>query len=112
MNGFDDRLNAWFAPLAERLTAWVFYSVPWGEVQVPLILGWLITAGLVFTIALRGIQWRGFGHALRLTRGDYTDPASQGPGETSHFQALTMALSGTVANNAHGGGFTCAIRAE
>lgn len=96
MNGLDDRLNAWFAPLAEHLTAWVFFSLPWGGVQVPLILGWLIAAGVVFTIALRGIQWRGFGHALRLTRGDYNDPASQGPGETSHFQALTMALSGTV----------------
>jgi len=47
-------------------------------------------------VALRGIQWRGFAHAVRLTRGDYSDPASQGPGETSHFQALTMALSGTV----------------
>ena len=41
------------------------------------------------------INFRGFWHALRLTRGDYDKPGDEG--EVSHFQALASALSATVA---------------
>jgi len=37
---------------------------------------------------------RGFAHGFRLIRGDYAEDS--GPGEVSHFQALTSAVSGTV----------------
>ena len=40
------------------------------------------------------VNLRGFGHAIRLVRGDYADPNSAG--EVSHFQALATAVSGTV----------------
>ncbi len=94
--GLDDRINALVAPVSDGVAGWVFASVPVAGTSVPLIVGWLIVAGVVFTVRFGFIQWRGFRHALHLTRGDYTDPQRQGPGETTHFQALTMALSGTV----------------
>jgi alanine or glycine:cation symporter, AGCS family len=40
------------------------------------------------------INVRGFKHGFHLIRGDYADKS--GPGEVSHFQALTSAVSGTV----------------
>lgn len=55
---------------------------------------WLVVAAIVFTLYLGFINFRGFAHAIRLVKGDYTDPNE--PGEVSHFQALATALSGTV----------------
>lgn len=62
----------------------------WGLPMVYSLLG----AGLFFSLALGGIQIRGFGHALQVIRGKYTSPHDEG--EISHFQALTTALSATV----------------
>lgn len=54
----------------------------------------LLGTGLFFTIYLKFPQIRFFGHALKVVRGKY-DKADE-KGDTSHFQALTTALSGTV----------------
>ncbi|MCF6171833.1 MAG: alanine:cation symporter family protein [Bacteroidales bacterium] len=61
---------------------------------IPLIVFWLIFGAITFTIMMRFVNIRGFKHALHLVRGDYDDPNE--PGEVSHFQALTTALSATV----------------
>ncbi len=54
----------------------------------------LLGTGLFFTIYLGFPQIRYFLHALRIVSGKYDDPNDAG--DTSHFQALTTALSGTV----------------
>ena len=54
----------------------------------------LIGSGIVFTIWLRGIQFRAFCHAINVVRGKYDDPND--PGEINHFRALCTALSATV----------------
>ncbi len=54
----------------------------------------LLGTGLFFTIYLGFPQIRYFRHALRIVRGKY-DKAGD-VGDTSHFQALSTALSGTV----------------
>ena len=59
-----------------------------------MIVVWLVVGAVFFTFYFRFINVRAFGHALRLVRGDYADPDD--PGEVSHFQALTTAVSGTV----------------
>ena len=61
---------------------------------IKLIVVWLIFGGLFFTIFMRFINLRAFGHAIGLIRGKYDKPGSGG--EVSHFQALTTALSATV----------------
>lgn len=61
---------------------------------IKLIVVWLIFGGLFFTIFMRFISIRAFGHAIQLIRGKYDKPGSGG--EVSHFQALTTALSATV----------------
>ena len=54
----------------------------------------LLGTGVFFTIYLGLPQFRYFGHAIRIVKGKY-DKAGD-VGDTSHFQALTTALSGTV----------------
>ncbi|MFT5954481.1 MAG: AGCS family alanine or glycine:cation symporter [Cyclobacteriaceae bacterium] len=54
----------------------------------------LLGTGLFFTIYLKFPQVRFFRHALRIVSGKYDK--GDLPGDTSHFQALATALSGTV----------------
>lgn len=54
----------------------------------------LLGTGLFFTLYLRFPQIRFFRHALAVVRGKYDN--KQDIGDTSHFQALATALSGTV----------------
>lgn len=54
----------------------------------------LIGTGLFFTVYLGFPQIRYFRHAIRITKGKYDH--SHDVGDTSHFQALSTALSGTV----------------
>jgi len=54
----------------------------------------LLGTGLFFTIFLFFPQIRYFRHAIRIVRGKYDRKGDKG--DTSHFQALATALSGTV----------------
>ncbi len=95
MTGIDEAINEAFRPVASALSDLVFYSVPLGESQLPLIVVWLIAGALYFTVYLRLINIRGFVHAIRIVIGR-EDKKEKAPGEVSHFQALTTAVSGTV----------------
>ena len=91
----DDRINAMFTPVADAISAFVFYPIPLGgEATMPAMVLWLIVAATFFTIYFRFINVRGFKQGLRLIRGDYSH--HHDAGEVTHFQALTTALSGTV----------------
>ncbi|WKT62148.1 amino acid carrier protein [Microbulbifer thermotolerans] len=72
----------------------VLGSAPW----FPWVL---LGVGLFFTIYLGFPQIRYFGHAVKIVQGKYDKPGD--PGDTSHFQALSTALSGTVGTGNIGG---------
>ncbi|WP_437192719.1 alanine/glycine:cation symporter family protein [Planctomicrobium sp. SH527] len=61
---------------------------------IPLIVAWLFAAGIYFTFYMGFFNLRGMKHAVDVLRGRYDKVP--GPGEVSHFQALSSALSGTV----------------
>src|SRR5690606_12887642 len=61
---------------------------------IPFIVIWLVIGAIFFTIRMGFINIRGFRHAIDLARGKYDDPNA--PGQVTHFQALTTAVSGTV----------------
>ncbi|HAT27831.1 MAG TPA: alanine glycine permease, partial [Gammaproteobacteria bacterium] len=73
----------------------VFVSVNIGGTELPLIVVWLVVGAVFFTGYFRFINIRGFTHAIRIVTGK-EDKAPQAPGEVTHFQALTTAVSGTV----------------
>ena len=54
----------------------------------------LLGTGLFFTIYLKFPQFRYLRHSFRIVRGKFDKEGDEG--DTSHFQALTTALSGTV----------------
>lgn len=89
----DAVVNA-FTAFSDWLTSIVFYAPTIGGVAVPFIVVWLVVAGIFFTVWLGFMNIRGFGHAINLVRGKYSDPNDAG--EVSHFQALATAVSGTV----------------
>ena len=64
-----------------------------GEV-IPFVVIALLGTGLFLTLRLGFIQLRRLGHGFAVTSGKYDDPNE--PGDVSHFQALTTALSATV----------------
>ena len=61
----------------------------------------LLGVGIFFTFYLRFPQIRFFSHAWKVVTGRYTPKDS--PGDTSHFQALSTALAGTVGTGNIGG---------
>jgi len=73
----------------KQLTA-DFSSAVWG---LPLLI-LLIGGGLYLLIRSRFGAFRLIGHAIQVLRGKYDDPND--PGQISHFQALTTALSSTI----------------
>ena len=81
-------MTAWL----EDLTTWTgtLAGYFWG---IPSII-FLVGTGLYLTIRLNFIQFRGFKHGFGLITGRY-DKASD-PGEVTHFQALSTALSATI----------------
>ncbi len=93
-SGIDQTIESLVLPVTDAVAAAVFSAVTIGGVEVPLILGWLIAVALFCTFYFRFINFRGFLIGFRLIRGDYSDGKSDG--ETSHFQALATALSGTI----------------
>jgi AGCS family alanine or glycine:cation symporter len=54
----------------------------------------LVVGGIYLLIRSKFLPFRFFGHAIQVLRGKYDDPND--PGQISHFQALTTALSATV----------------
>lgn len=88
----DETINGIFASSTGWFVNLIFSNFP--GTSFPWIVGWLVVAATVFTVYFGLIQFRAFGHAIALVKGDYSDPNDAG--EVSHFQALATALSGTV----------------
>ena len=91
---FDQQVEAVVRPLANGLSAVVFYKIDLFGQGFPLIVLWLAVAAVFFTFYMGFINIRGFGLAIRHVRGHYHNPEANG--EISHFQAVATAVSGTV----------------
>ncbi|MGA8209684.1 MAG: alanine/glycine:cation symporter family protein [Nocardioidaceae bacterium] len=90
----EDAINGVFAPVAEAVSGVIFYAPSIFGLEVPLIVFWLVAAAAIFTVYFRGIQVTGLRTSLDLVRGKYSRHSD--PGEVTHFQALSSAVSGTV----------------
>ncbi|MAQ86096.1 MAG: sodium:alanine symporter [Maritimibacter sp.] len=90
--GIDATINDAFSRYTGWYVGFIFAPVP--GTSFSWIALWLVVAALIFTFYFSFIQLKGFGHSIRLVKGDYSDP--EDAGEVSHFQALATALSGTV----------------
>lgn len=79
--------------MLELLTKWSgqLSGILWGSwITLAVLLG----VGLYLTLKMRFVQVHAFKHSISIIRGRYAD--KNDPGEVTHFQALSTALSATV----------------
>ncbi len=84
-------LDALFGDIVSLLATVLFADF---GTSIPLIVVVLLFGSIYYSFFFHWISLRGLRHALDVIRGHYDKPDS--PGEISHFQALTSALSATV----------------
>lgn len=99
LDDFSMMVNDAISPFTQTFSDFIFYPIPmdWlaeGAPGLPVIVLWLFSFAVFFTIYMGFINLRGFGQAIRIVKGTYDNPDD--PGEVTHFQALTAALSATV----------------
>lgn len=93
--GIDQQIDKILSPAADVAEKIVFWEVPIGnDKAIPLVLIILGITALFLTIYFRFINFRALGTAAKTIRGKYTNPDA--PGQITHFQALSAALSATV----------------
>jgi AGCS family alanine or glycine:cation symporter len=100
IENLDKSIEEKFEPISTKIQDIVFYAIPvstdadGNPVKVPWVLGWLGIAAIVFTVYFKFVNFRSWKLAFQTVKGKYS--SSTDPGEITHFQALTAALSGTV----------------
>lgn len=94
----DALMDKHIAPVLDFIAKIIFYPIKYNHgdthIQVPIIIFWILAAGIYFTFYFKGIAVWGFKHAVELI----AKPQKSGDnsGEVSSFQALATALSGTI----------------
>ncbi|MDN6489786.1 MAG: alanine:cation symporter family protein, partial [Yaniella sp.] len=90
----EENIQNVFGPIVDFLEEIVFFAVPVGGADLPLLIVWLICAGVFLTFWLRIRPFRDLKLSLSIIRGHYCRHSD--PGQVTSFQALATELSGTV----------------
>lgn len=88
----DAKINEAITPATDWIFKVIFFTIPGTEIK--FILVWLAGAAIFLTLYFKFINLRSFALAIKTVRGKYSKETD--PGEITHFQALTAALSATV----------------
>ena len=91
----DAFMDKHIAPISDAVANIIFFPISIAGSKVPLIIFWILIAGIFFTIFFKGVAVWGFKHAIDII----AKPAEKNGdncGEVSSFQALATALSGTI----------------
>lgn len=91
----DAMMDKFAAPVLDAIASVVFCPIKFGSIEIPLIMFWILIAGIFFTVYYRGIAVWGLKHAIDNVAKP-SDKSSSSNGEVSSFQALATALSGTI----------------
>lgn len=94
LSGIEEAVDSFFEPFATWLSKWVFYAPEVGGIAIPIVVVWLVVAATIISFTLGFVQFRHFKLGIEVVRGKFSHPDD--PGEITHFQALSSALSGTV----------------
>lgn len=91
----EKNIDQAIVPIVEFLSSIIFWKpFEFLGFNMAIVVLWLMSGAIFFTIYFRFINFRLFKHAIDITRGIYDKKGDKG--EVSHFQALVTALSGTV----------------
>ncbi len=94
LNTIDNKIDLFLKPYLDSITSFVFGSFSFFNNQIPYIVLWLVFASLFFTLYFKFVNIRFFRRALNVAFGKYDNPNH--PGEITHFQSFTAAMSGTI----------------
>lgn len=93
----DAFMDKHIAPISDAVADLIFFPISICGSKVPIIIFWILIAGLFFTIYFKGIAIWGFKHAIDIIAKPAEKSEKGGEcGEVSSFQALATALSGTI----------------
>ncbi len=94
----DAFMDKHIAPVSDAVANLIFYPVNIGGSQIPIIIFWILIAGIFFTLFFRGVSIWGLKHAIDIVAkpASKDEKNSSASGEVSSFQALATALSGTI----------------
>lgn len=88
-------INEMFGYVVAAMKSVLYFKIPLPFLrEMPLVVAVLFLGAVYFTFRFRFINFRGFKHSIDVIRGRYDNPDD--PGDVSHFQALSSALSATV----------------
>lgn len=88
----DAQIEKYVAPVSDKISSVMFFPVTIFGAQIPIIILWILAAGISFTLYFRGIGLWGLKHSIDVLKRPKTDQS----GEISPLGALMAALSGTV----------------
>jgi alanine or glycine:cation symporter, AGCS family len=94
VESIDQKIDKLFAWATGWFVNGIFKDIPINDYPVKVVVIWLALAGIIATFFFKFINIRAFRLALRTVRGHYSHTGD--PGEITHFQALSAAVSGTV----------------
>lgn len=87
------QIEKFITPVSDKLSSIMFFPVNLFGAEVPVIILWILAAGIFFTLYLRGICIWGVKHSVEMIKKPKLDESG---GEISPIGALMTALSGTV----------------
>lgn len=90
----DDKIESLLQPVSQVITNIIFGSFNAFGTQIPFIVIWLVFASFYFTFYFRFLNVRFFKRAINVAQGKFDKPSD--PGEVTHFQSFTAAMSGTI----------------
>lgn len=91
----DAFMDKHIAPVSDAVANLIFFPISICGSKVPLIIFWVLIAGILFTLYYKGIAIWGFKHAVDIIAKP-SEKSEDSCGEVSSFQALATALSGTI----------------
>ena len=97
----DAVIDSALAPVADKISSFIFSYIVIGEVKVEFLVALLISAALYFTFRTGFIGLWGFKHAIKLITNNYkhktcNDYQRKKKGELSSFQALSATISASA----------------
>ncbi len=90
----DTKIDTFLKPFSDVITNLVFDSFSFYGTEIPYIVCWLLFASIYFTLYFRFANIRFFNRGIKVAVGKYDNPNH--PGEITHFQSFTAAMSGTI----------------
>lgn len=89
----DAQIEKYVSPVSNKVASVMFFPINIAGVDIPIIILWILVAGIFFTLYLNGVAIWGLKHSIDLL----SKPKKNGAdGEISPLGALMSALSGTV----------------